>query len=222
MKRKSLRVIVTAGPTLEPLDRVRFLSNHATGAFGYRLAEHAAQRGHRVTLVSGPTYLRRPKGVAFFSITTARHLKDTLTRLIPRADALIMTAAVADFRPAVFSAGKIKRSKKISLTLVANPDILKSLARHKKGRVFIGCCVEPCALIARARAKLKEKSLDMIVGFLVDKHHAPFGEKKASCIILDNKGACIKVHSRDKRALSGIVIKKLESLREKKEKTSAW
>lgn len=164
-------IIVTAGPTVEPIDPVRFLSNHSSGRQGYALAAALAGRGARVTLVSGPVSIDPPAGVALVKVQTALEMRDAVMAALP-ADAYIGVAAVADWRPATRHASKMKTDKAgfSSLQLVENPDILKEVAGLESARrpaVVVGFAAEtapePAALERLARAKLASKGCDLII-----------------------------------------------------------
>ena len=159
-----MQVLVTAGPTREPLDPVRYLTNRSSGRMGYSIARALRDRGDRVILVSGPVKLRPPKGVKVVSVETAREMLAACREHWERSKALVATAAVADFRPAQYSTAKKKRgaSEKMRLDLVANPDILATLARRKGSRVVVGFALETGDGSAEARRKLHDKRLDWI------------------------------------------------------------
>ena len=157
------KVVVTAGPTREALDPVRFVSNHSSGKMGYALAEAARDRGAAVTLISGPTALRAPADVTFVPVTTAEEMRRALDRAAREADAIVMAAAVADFRAAHVARQKIRRSGKgLSLDLEATPDLLRGVPR-RAGRVIVGFALETENGVAGARKKLAEKNCDFIV-----------------------------------------------------------
>jgi phosphopantothenoylcysteine decarboxylase/phosphopantothenate--cysteine ligase len=162
------RVLITAGPTREPLDPVRYLSNASSGKTGYALAEAARRKGARVTLVSGPTHLKAPAGVQRVPVVTARDMLAACLKALPGTDLVIGAAAVADWRPAATAARKLKKGpsgQAPAVRLVPNPDILKTLAgRRKKGRpVMVGFALETENLAPNAQAKLARKGLDLIV-----------------------------------------------------------
>ncbi|MCI0585532.1 MAG: phosphopantothenoylcysteine decarboxylase [Planctomycetes bacterium] len=174
-----VRVLVTAGPTREPIDEVRYLSNRSSGRMGYALAEAARRAGHRVTLVSGPTCISPPAGVRFVPVTTAEEMRRAVRRVVRVADAVLMCAAVADWRPRTRHRGKLRRETrpKPLLRLVPNPDILAELGRRKGSRTLVGFALEPGATFGargplagrlgpaerNARRKLRRKNLDWIV-----------------------------------------------------------
>jgi phosphopantothenoylcysteine decarboxylase/phosphopantothenate--cysteine ligase len=174
------RVLVTAGPTLEPIDPVRFISNHSSGKMGYALARAAVRRGAQVTLVTGPTALASPLHVRTVRVTTAREMHEAVLREAQDATIVLKAAAVCDWRPAASAAQKIKKRQGSppSLLLEPNPDILRDLgARKPPGQLLVGFAAETTELEANARAKLAEKNLDAVVandvtapgaGFLVD------------------------------------------------------
>ncbi len=164
-------IIVTAGPTIEPIDPVRFLSNHSSGRQGYALAAALAARGARVTLVSGPVSIEPPAGIDLVRVQTALEMHDAVMAALP-ADAYIGVAAVADWRPATRHASKMKTDKAgfASLQLVENPDILKAVAsldRDRRPALVVGFAAETAAdqdtLEALARAKLERKGCDLII-----------------------------------------------------------
>jgi phosphopantothenoylcysteine decarboxylase/phosphopantothenate--cysteine ligase len=160
---KGKQVVVTAGPTREALDPVRFLSNHSSGKMGYALAEAARDRGAAVTLISGPTALRPPGDVEFVPVTSAAEMKRALDRAAREADAVIMAAAVADFRAAHVARQKIRRSGNgLALELESTPDLLRGVPR-RPGRVIVGFALETENGVAGARKKLAEKDCDFVV-----------------------------------------------------------
>lgn len=174
---EGLRVLVTAGPTQESLDPVRYLTNHSTGTMGYALAEQAARRGARVTLVSGPTHLVTPRFVSTIAVTTAKEMFDAVIAAAPQQDIIIKAAAVADYRPARQSADKIKKSDPVtSIELERTDDILAYLGEHRIGRQFLcGFSMETRDLLENSRNKLKKKHLDMIVANSLNTEGAGFG-----------------------------------------------
>ncbi len=170
------RLVVTAGRTEQPLDPVRFITNRSTGKMGYAIAEQARRRGADVALISGPTELTTPAGVQTESIRTVADLKAATVRAYQHADALIMTAAVLDFRPEHVSESKIKkRDGGHSLHLLPNEDFLISLGQNKGERVVIGFAMETDHALENARKKLHEKNLDLIVLNELNVEGAGFG-----------------------------------------------
>lgn len=165
---KQKRVLVTAGPTREAIDPVRFISNPSSGKMGYALARAAEMRGARVTLISGPTTLSPPNNVEFVSITTADQMCGAVLKYAEHSDIIIKSAAVADYKPAQVAAHKIKKSKgQETLVLDRTRDILKSIPRSSNHQVLVGFAAETQNLDEFARMKLESKQLDLIVGNLI-------------------------------------------------------
>jgi len=170
-----VRVLVTAGPTREPLDAVRFLGNRSSGRQGYAIADEAVRRGAEVTLVSGPTSLPDPFGVAMVRVETAAQMLEAVEVAYGAADVVIAAAAVADFRPTSASSGKLKKSDAPGeVALERTTDILASLGENKDGRVLVGFAAEAGDAIDGARAKLKGKRLDLVVANDVTESGAGF------------------------------------------------
>lgn len=159
-----MNILVTAGPTREYLDAVRFLSNASSGRMGFACARAARRAGHRVTLVTGPVELPDPPGVRTIRVTGAREMRRAVLKAFPRADAVIMTAAVGDYRPARRFPGKIKKgARPLSLRLVRTPDILKALGARKGRRLLVGFALEVRDAEREALRKAREKNLDYVV-----------------------------------------------------------
>ncbi|MGA9355845.1 MAG: bifunctional phosphopantothenoylcysteine decarboxylase/phosphopantothenate--cysteine ligase CoaBC, partial [Terriglobales bacterium] len=161
-------VLVTAGPTREKIDPVRYLTNRSSGRMGYAIAEAASRRGARVLLVSGPTSIAPPGAAELTRVETAEEMRTTVLKLLPESTVVIKTAAVADFRPKIASGEKIKRKGPLSLELEPTADILKELAAHKHAaagasQIVIGFAAETENVLENARKKLAAKSLDAIV-----------------------------------------------------------
>jgi phosphopantothenoylcysteine decarboxylase/phosphopantothenate--cysteine ligase len=160
---KALKVLVTAGPTREPLDPVRFISNHSSGKMGYALAEEAMLRGAEVTLVSGAAFAHVADGIRCLLARTARDMAETVAREWNNHDVLIMAAAVADYRPSSVSEQKIKKNKEsLSMQMEKTDDILKQAASVKGGRIVVGFALETENGTENAIRKLHEKNLDLI------------------------------------------------------------
>lgn len=162
---KNKKILITAGPTREAIDPVRYLTNHSSGKMGYALAQAAVEMGYDVTLVSGPTSLVPPEGVKLIHITTTAELSRVVSREFKKCDALIMAAAPADFSPASNSDKKIKRGESdLYLRLKPTQDILKKLStQKKKSQIVVGFALETDNGVKNARRKLSDKKLDMIV-----------------------------------------------------------
>jgi len=169
-------VLVTAGPTREALDPVRFISNHSTGTMGYEIAKALYLRGAKVTLVSGPVSIAKPKGVDVISVMSARDMKEACLSVYDTVDAVVMSAAVGDYRAAEVAEHKLKKSDDdMGIKLTRNDDILKTLGGMKGDRVLVGFAMESRDVETYARKKLKEKNLDMIVANNVLQEGAGFG-----------------------------------------------
>jgi phosphopantothenoylcysteine decarboxylase/phosphopantothenate--cysteine ligase len=215
---RRLRVLVSAGPTREPIDAVRFLSNYSTGYMGARLAAAALARGHAVTVVSGPVAEPLPAGARVVPVERAADMARALRRLLPRADALIMAAAVADFRSAHAAAGKRPRVRGLTLRLAATPDILAGLPR-RPGQVIAGFALEPSPVLPRARRKLAAKRLDLLVAQRVPPvtrrgpgGGAPFGRSRVQAWLLERGGKAAPLGARSKAQIAGVLLDKVEAL----------
>ena len=160
---KNKKVLVTAGPTHEYIDPVRYIGNRSSGKMGYAMAEAAAQAGAAVTLISGPTAINAPPGLIIERVVSADEMFDAVWRHYPACDIVIMAAAVADYRPQRRLEQKIKKGREQNLVLCANRDILASLGREKGGKILVGFAAETENLAAYATDKLQKKNLDMIV-----------------------------------------------------------
>ena len=171
------RILVTAGPTQEAIDPVRYITNHSTGKMGYALAENAMLRGAEVTLVTGKTALKAPLSVKIVPVTTAQEMFDRVTSLASSQDIIIKAAAVADYRPAEVSTEKVKKSDdNFSIALERTQDILKYLGEHKKsGQFLCGFAMETQNVLQNAKEKLTKKNLDMIVANSIKTEGAGFG-----------------------------------------------
>lgn len=189
-KSRSLpHLLVTAGPTREMLDPVRFLSNVSTGYMGYQVARQAKRMGFGVTLISGPTHLVPPKGVRFISVLSAKEMKRAVFRNWPKTDILIMTAAVCDYTPVRFSPSKIKRVKQKTIRFKRTADILAAIGNRKGKRIVVGFALETESLRKNASRKLRAKNLDFIVANWYGKKNNPFGPVPTSMILMDRFGA---------------------------------
>ena len=156
-------VLITAGPTREKIDPVRYLTNRSSGRMGYALAESALRRGARVLLVTGPTSITSPAAAELTRVESTEEMRDAVLRLLPQATLVIKTAAVSDYRPRTAAGQKIKRKGPMNLELEATPDILAELSRKKTSQIVIGFAAETENVLENARQKLVSKSLDAIV-----------------------------------------------------------
>jgi phosphopantothenoylcysteine decarboxylase/phosphopantothenate--cysteine ligase len=156
-------VLITAGPTREKIDPVRYLTNRSSGRMGYALAEAALRRGARVLLVSGPTSLTPPSAAELTRVESAEDMRQAVLKLLPEASIVIKTAAVSDYRPKATAEHKIKRTGPLTLELEPTADILSELSQHKKSQIIVGFAAETQNALENARKKLSSKSLDAIV-----------------------------------------------------------
>jgi phosphopantothenoylcysteine decarboxylase/phosphopantothenate--cysteine ligase len=209
--RRRLRILISSGPTREPIDAVRFLSNYSTGFMGACLAQEALRRGHRVTLVSGPTALRPLRRTTTIHVERATQMQQALRRELPRADVLIMAAAVSDFRPTTTTSKKLARRGRLSLTLEATPDIVASLPRRRRQH-GVGFAVEASRIRARAARKLREKRLDLIVGQHLNGTGAPFGRQQVEAQILHASGEARELGHVSKPVLARALLDEIEQL----------
>lgn len=188
---EGMKVLVTAGPTRESLDPVRFLTNHSTGKMGYEVAKAAAARGAKVTLVSGPVNLPAPVGVNLVNITTARDMFEAVTSRSSEQDIIIKAAAVADYRPAQVATDKIKKSQNdddLCLQLERTDDILAFLGENKKaGQILCGFSMETKDLLDNSKKKLEKKNLDIIAANSLTTEGAGFGTSTNVLTLITNE-----------------------------------
>ena len=182
-------VLVTAGPTREAIDPVRYVSNRSSGKMGYALAEAAFRRGARTILVSGPTALHPPEGVEYVPVISAAEMRDAVLARLPEASVVVKAAAVADYRPARVAAQKIRsKAKEISLVLEPTADILAEIAPHKGNRIIVGFAAETENLRDSARDKLESKRLDLIVANDVTAEGNGFDSDYNTVLLLGRNG----------------------------------
>ena len=201
------KILITAGPTREHIDPVRFITNLSTGEMGYAIAREAKRKGYRVTLVSGPVDLKAPAGVKLFQATSADQMKKICSKLFCSHNCLIMTAAVCDFMPAKTLSHKIPSAKGMALRLKRTPDILASLAKNKGRKTVIGFCLETKNLVKRARTKLHQKNLDgMVANYYDPRKHIPFGKRNINVVLVDRSGKLRKLPRLSKTQLAGRIL----------------
>jgi len=199
------KILVTAGPTVEDIDPIRFLSNRSSGKMGYAVAQAAWQQGAEVVLVSGPTALDPPAGVRTISVRSADEMKNAVLELYPQMDIVIKAAAVADYRPAAYAPDKIKKSAQpASLSLVPTDDILAQLGAAKKNQVLVGFTAESRDLLKRAREKMARKNLDLIVAN--DVSSGVFGSDSATVHILLPTGETVTVENCSKLEIAHRIL----------------
>jgi phosphopantothenoylcysteine decarboxylase/phosphopantothenate--cysteine ligase len=179
-------VLVTAGPTREKIDPVRYLTNRSSGRMGYAIAEAALRRGARVLLVSGPTVIEAPGAAELTRVETAEEMLAAVLKLLPESTVVIKTAAVADFRPKAAAVQKIKRKGEMTLELEPTADILAEIARRKTSQVIVGFAAETENVLENARKKLASKSLDAIVVNDVSREGVGFDSDRNAVTIISN------------------------------------
>ena len=210
-------VLVTAGPTVEDIDPVRFVSNRSSGKMGYRLAEAARDRGGRVTLVSGPTALPQPHGVAFVGVRSTEEMAAAVVEKAASADVIVMSAAVSDYRPAAPSGEKVKKTDgPLHLEMVRTQDILKSLGGAKGDRFLVGFAAETTDVVGYARAKLLSKNLDLIVANDVSRDDRGFGAERNAAWLIDAAGGERETPLVSKRELAEMIWDRVIALRKVK------
>lgn len=210
-KRKT--ILITAGPTIEPIDPIRYISNYSTGRMGFELARAAKKRNYNVILISGPTLLSPPKGVRFISIKTALDMRRAVLKFIKSADYVVMAAAISDYRPTIVSKKKIKKlsRKTFSLKLIRNPDILAELGKRKRGRILVGYSLETERPIKNAKKKLRSKDLDMIVVNKIGRRFNPFGPGAKDVAIIDRRGIIETLRDASKAKISSFLLDRMEN-----------
>ena len=209
-----MKILVTAGPTREAIDPVRFISNRSTGKMGYAVAQAGAERGHEVILVSGPVSLDPPGGARCLGVESAAQMLDAVLREVPACDALVMTAAVADWRPRVVSPLKLKkREMSGTLELERTEDILKRVSALDGRRLVVGFAAETGDLRTEASRKLREKGLDMIVANDVSRIDAGFAVDTNVVTLFERGGTERELPLMSKRAVGDEIVAWLEAHR---------
>jgi phosphopantothenoylcysteine decarboxylase/phosphopantothenate--cysteine ligase len=202
------RVLVSAGPTQEAIDPVRFISNRSSGKMGYALARAARERGAEVTLVSGPTALPIPPGVELLPVCTAEEMEKALNSRFAWSTVLVMAAAVADFRPKYFTSKKIKKSSGSLERLELEPttDILEQLAKRRTSQILVGFAAETGPVLPNAIDKLRHKGLDLVVGNNVAAEGAGFGSDTNEAVLVDRTGRVTELGLLPKRLLADRIL----------------
>jgi phosphopantothenoylcysteine decarboxylase/phosphopantothenate--cysteine ligase len=206
-------VLVTAGPTREPLDPVRYLSNRSSGKMGYAIAEAAVRRGARVVLVSGPTSLAPPREAQVVPVETAQEMYDAVLAHLEAATVVIKAAAVADYRPKQVARQKIKKDERVpEVTLESTPDILAEVGKRKGRRILVGFAAETHDLVANARKKLQRKNLDLMVANDVSQPGAGFDADTNVVKILDAEGGVEELPLQTKRSVADRILDRVVAL----------
>ena len=204
------KILVTAGPTIEPIDPVRFISNPSSGKMGFAVAKAAEHRGAEVTLISGPTHLADPMHVTTIRVRTAEEMAHQVFRLMENAEVIIKSAAVSDYRPKQSKIHKIKKGKsEMVLRLQQNKDILKTLGQKKKQQVLVGFAAETRELNKNATQKMAEKNLDIIAGNLVGSADSGFASDTNTVTLFFKDGTTESLPAMDKMEVAHILLDRL-------------
>lgn len=208
------KVLITAGPTISPIDPVRFITNRSTGKMGYELAKEARDRGAEVTLISGPTNLPAPFGINIIYINTNQEMFDAVTSDFGKQDIVIKSAAVADFKIKKYSEQKIKKGSddELNLTFIKDNDILKYLGTIKTMQILVGFAAESQDLISNASSKLNKKNLDYIVANNILEADAGFGSDNNKVTILSKNGKVIPLEKMSKRQIAGKIFDTINNI----------
>ena len=209
------KILITAGPTQEPLDPVRHITNLSSGKMGYALATAAVRRGAEVTLISGPTTLSLPKVKKIIQVRTACQMHKAVMENYKKAKIIIKAAAVADYRPAVCERTKIKKKNAaLTVSLKRNPDIISEAARRKGNRIVVGFSMESDNVLENARAKLMNKGMDFIVANDVTEPGAGFRHDTNIIRIIDREGAVETFPLMDKVDVAGVILDRVKKVRD--------
>lgn len=210
------RILVTAGPTIEPLDPVRYMTNYSSGKMGYAIAEEASKRGGEVTLITGPTHLVPPSNVKVIKVNTTLDMLKATEKYFDETDVLIKAAAPLDYKPEKFSKEKIKKEDSnediLKIKYVRNPDIAVKLGQKKKKQIMVGFAAETENIEEYAKEKLEKKNFDFIVANDVSKDDAGFRTDTNIVTIIDDKGNLEKYPLMSKKELSKVILDKVENL----------
>jgi len=210
---KGKTMLVTAGPTREAIDPVRFLTNGSSGKMGYSLAEAAVERGARVVLVSGPTHLEPPKGLELVPVGSAVEMYDAVMKYYPQCDVVLKAAAVSDYRPVRKSDNKIKKSAShLTVELERNPDILKELGMNKGKHILVGFAAESQNIDEYAREKIEKKNIDLIVANDITLEGAGFNSDTNVAVIVDREGNMDYQPKMSKYRLANIILDRVAEL----------
>jgi phosphopantothenoylcysteine decarboxylase/phosphopantothenate--cysteine ligase len=200
---KGTKVLVTAGPTIAPIDPVRFITNRSTGKMGYAIAKEARDRGAVVTLISGPCNEKAPFGIRLIKINTNEEMRAAVLNKYENSDIVIKSAAVADYKPKLYCSSKIKKSEnELNLELVRDNDILKELGSNKKRQILVGFAAESNDLLENAKEKLLKKNLDYIVANDITKADTGFGTEDNKVVILSQDSSPIALDKMSKKQVA--------------------
>jgi len=212
---KSLKFLISSGPTREHIDPVRYLTNASSGKMGYMVAKSALDAGHQVKIITGPVKLKYPEKAEVIETTTAKEMHLEIMKNFPECDVLIMTAAVCDYRPVKTSTNKIHKSDEtFILRLERNPDILLSIRRSERKQIIIGFAAETNNVIVSARRKLEKKKMDMIVANEVGGKEYGFAVEHIKATLLFKDGENIELGCCRKEELADIIVKEAIKFKE--------
>lgn len=211
---KGKKVLVTAGPTMEAIDPVRYISNHSSGKMGYSIAEAFSKRGAKVTIVSGPVSINPPYNVEVVKIKTADEMLEQCEKRIDQTDIIVKVAAVADYKVKNRADHKIKKAEGgLDIELEENPDIIKTLGKLKKeNQIFVGFAAETDDLEKNAVKKLKSKNLNMIIGNKIGGKNTAFGADENMVSIFTENGNKESIEMMDKKELSHLILDRISGL----------
>jgi phosphopantothenoylcysteine decarboxylase/phosphopantothenate--cysteine ligase len=210
-------LLITAGPTQEPIDPVRHISNRSSGKTGFAIAAAAQRRGAQTILISGPTHLEAPPGVQCIRVQTALEMRQAVLEHFDKADAVIKTAAVADFRPKRTAPEKVKKeAADLTISLERNPDILAELGKHKGQRVLVGFAAETQDLLRNARQKVQGKNLDFIVANDIADPSIGFASEHNRVCILDAAGHVEELPTMPKARIAELILDRVQALLEQR------
>lgn len=207
------KIVVTAGPTREPIDPVRYISNYSSGKMGYALSICARRRGADVTLVSGPTSLDIPADIEFIEVSTAQEMRDAVMKELENATVIIKAAAVADYRPKSVSESKIKKGEgKKNISLDKTPDIISEIGDMKGDRILVGFAMETEDIIVNARRKLKDKKMDLVVANDLSEEGSGFQHDTNVVKIIDSEGNMEELPLMDKMEVSDRILHRVKKI----------
>ena len=219
---KGEKILVTAGPTQEAIDPIRFITNRSSGKMGYSMAEAAQTRGAEVILVTGPTQLPPPRGVKVIPVETAAQMHDEAIKLYKSMNTVIMAAAVADYRPKNFSPQKIKREKnEVTISMVKNADILAEMGKRKGTAFLVGFAAETENLFANAQKKLKEKNIDLVIANDVTQLGAGFETNTNIVTLLFRDGRSEKLSKMSKESLAHKILDTIREVKSERKRQKA-
>ena len=210
------KIVITAGPTIEPIDPVRYMTNHSSGKMGYKIAEEAERRGAEVVLITGPTALDYPKGVEVIKVNTTMEMFNAVEAEFDSCEVLIKAAAPLDYRPEIYCDTKIKKKDgemdELNIKYIRNPDIAAYFGNRKKDQIVVGFAAETNNLFQHAAGKLKKKNLDFIIANDVSKEGAGFKTDTNIVTIIDRDGRFTEYPILEKSQVGKVILDKVKDL----------